>query len=98
MLLCQPYLYLCEELLGQGHRIDVLAILVYTHVAGSDFVNQHNLAFSIIALFEFNVVKHEALFLQVVSYDLGNLLGHFLDSFILLFGHDTQNNQCVLGN
>ena len=91
-------LSLSEEQLGQGHRINVLAILVHTHVAGSDFVNEHNLALSIVAIFELDIIEHEALLLQVISYDLGNFLGHFLDVLILLFGHHAQNNQSILGN
>jgi len=89
---------LCEEQLGQSHGIDVLAVLVNAHVAGSDFVNQQHIAVLIIAILELDVIQDHALLLQIIGDDLGDLLGHFLHGFELFIGHNAQAYQAFLGD
>ena len=71
--------FLSEEQLVQSHGIDVLAVLVNTHVAGSNFVDQHNIAFGVVAEFKLDVVQFQTLFCQIVSNDLGDSLSLSLE-------------------
>ena len=89
---------LCEEQLVQGHGIHVLAVLVHTHIARGNFVNQHDLAVGVVAELELDVVQVKALLLQIVGHDFGDGLGLGLQGIILLGGHDTQGDQTVLGD
>ena len=61
-----------KEQLVQGHGIDVLAVLIDAHIAGGNFVNEHNIAVSIVAELKLDVVQIKTLFLQVVGNDLGS--------------------------
>ena len=63
---------LSEEQTVQGHGINVFAVLVNTHVAGSNFVDQHNFTIGSIAKLELDVVQFQTLFCQIVSNDLGD--------------------------
>ena len=64
-----------KEQAVQSHGIDVLTVLVNTHIAGCDLVNQHNIAISIVAEFKLDVVQLQALCSQIVSNNLGDCLG-----------------------
>ena len=91
-------LKLSEEQLVQSHGIDVLAVLVNTHVAGSNFVDEHDIAVGIVAELELDVVQLHALGSQIVSDDLGDGLGLSLQILILLVGHNADGNQSILGD
>ena len=89
---------LCEEELIELHGRDILAVLVYSHVAGSNFVDEHYGAVGSITELELDVIQLHALFLQVISNDLGDLLSLSLQGVVLLGGHNADSNQSVLGD
>ena len=87
-----------KEQAVQSHGIDVMTVLVNTHIAGCNLINQHNIAISIVAEFKLDVVQLQALCSQIVSNDLGNRLRLSLQGVILLISHNTQIYQTTFKN
>ena len=92
------YSNLREEQAVQGHGIHVLAVLVDTHIAGGNLVDQHHATLGIVAELKLDVVQLHTLGGQIVGNDLGDLLGHILQILVLLVGHHADGNQSVLGD
>ena len=60
---------LCEKQLGKSHRINILTVLINTHIAGSNFVNEDNLVI-VVAKLKFNIPKVKADGFQVICHSL----------------------------
>ena len=86
-----------EEKLGESHGIDVLAVLIYSHIARCDLVDEDDLAVCIVAVFKLDIVKNESALSEIVSDDLGDLASHVSHIVVLLVGHNAENNEAFLG-